>query len=296
MASAPSSLRSLTCSCSGGERRGEALVRPGGRHLAAGAVAVVDEQERAWRRASRRRCAARRRSSAAGRSRASQRRITRSGRPLPHGGDQLLARRGLRQLGTRGQHHARRGPAGRVEPGEEHARAPAGRGAVGRGASGSAAVAGAAPRGPIGRSATSDGVAEGRHGPRRRPCRPAARRRRSPRGRRSSRSAHGGEAPLRRLLERLADHGVEPVGQVGADGREPRRRLGEMGVDHRHVAVARERHLARQAVEEQAAERVDVGCARPPGRPRSAPARRSGSCRRRRRPASARRGRCPCAW
>ena len=89
----------------------------------------------------------------------------------------------------------------------------------------------------------------------------AARRRRSPRarrpsGRRRSRSAGPATSPSpwrsRRRGPR-AGRGASPSGS--------RRLLGQVGVDHRDVGVARERDLADEAVVEQAAERVDVRAA-----------------------------------
>ena len=71
--------------------------------------------------------------------------------------------------------------------------------------------------------------------------------------------AAGLEAPVGRLVEPLGDHRVEPRRQLRPHVGELRRRLAQVRVDDRHVGVALERHVAREAVEEQARERVDVG-------------------------------------
>ncbi len=62
-----------------------------------------------------------------------------------------------------------------------------------------------------------------------------------------------------------------PSGRSGPHARGLRRLLGQVRVDHGHVGVARVRQLAGQAVVEHAAERVDVGARGHLARPRSAP-------------------------
>ena len=147
-------------------------------------------------------------------------------------------------------------------PGEQHARArapprrarrPSRRSCPSTGCRRSA---GTRPRGRRGRHV--EVVAERGHRPRRRGVgeRPG---RVDHRARGGHQVGAGLEAPLGRLLERLRDHRVEAAGQLRAAGRQPRRVLGQVRVDHRDVGVARERQLAGQAVVEQAAERVDVG-------------------------------------
>ena len=69
-----------------------------------------------------------------------------------------------------------------------------------------------------------------------------------------------GRVPLgRRLGERRLEDGVERGGQVCAVVGELRRRIVQVREDHRQLALAVERRGAGEALEEQAAERVDVG-------------------------------------
>ena len=75
--------------------------------------------------------------------------------------------------------------------------------------------------------------------------------------------AAGGEAVLRRLRERPCEDVVEGGRQLRADVGEARRRVQQMGVQDRHVAVALEQPASGQALEQHASQRVDVG-----GRPR----------------------------
>ena len=67
------------------------------------------------------------------------------------------------------------------------------------------------------------------------------------------------EAIVGRLGQRLRDDLGELRGAVGAELGHGRRRLVDVGHDHRHVLVLAERRPAGEALEQDAAERVDVG-------------------------------------
>ncbi len=64
---------------------------------------------------------------------------------------------------------------------------------------------------------------------------------------------------LRRLRQGLEENGVETDRQVGVERARGRWILGDVAPEDRHRAVPAERRLTRQALEEDAAERVDVG-------------------------------------
>ena len=70
--------------------------------------------------------------------------------------------------------------------------------------------------------------------------------------------AAGRVAVIRLLGQRSGDHRVELGRQLADPLAGPRRRLLEVREDDRDVGVADERHLAGEALEEQASERVDV--------------------------------------
>ena len=71
-----------------------------------------------------------------------------------------------------------------------------------------------------------------------------------------------GRVPLvRRLRQRGREDGVERLRELGPHLGEARRRLVQVGEDDRQLALALERPRAGEALEEDAAERVDVGAA-----------------------------------
>ena len=76
--------------------------------------------------------------------------------------------------------------------------------------------------------------------------------------RRPAEVARGLVAPVQVLVHRTGDDGVHFVWKTGNDRRRARRSRVEVGVDLRDLAVGLERDAARQGVEEDAAERVDV--------------------------------------
>ena len=79
-------------------------------------------------------------------------------------------------------------------------------------------------------------------------------------GRRACRGELGtaGVAVAGRLRERPRQDVVEARGEAGPDVARAWRGLVDVGVDRCELALARERRLARQALEEHAPERVDV--------------------------------------
>ena len=82
------------------------------------------------------------------------------------------------------------------------------------------------------------------------------------RGSRSLDQLAAGRVPLGgRLRERGREHVVECRGELGPEFGETRRRLVQVSEDHRELALAVERPTPCEALEEDAAERVDVGAA-----------------------------------
>ena len=79
--------------------------------------------------------------------------------------------------------------------------------------------------------------------------------------RRPRKLAAGGVTLVGLLRERLAKHRVECVRELGAHLAHARGRLVQVCEHDRQLALAREWTLPRQALEEDAAERVDIGAA-----------------------------------
>ena len=91
------------------------------------------------------------------------------------------------------------------------------------------------------------------------PVRDLGRRRLHGLGRLRDELGAGREAVVRSLGERLLDHAVDRLRQVGPEARDERRRLFQMREHDLEVALALERRNAGEALEEHAPECVDVG-------------------------------------